>query len=153
MSERSNSIQIESSLIELVSSLFVLIPDIVNVPNTVLGRNPWLWFQLCLSSYRANWIFFIQLVNSKNGIVRSLVIHIYMYLIDLVSSPIELESTLIESESFTEKKKEIWPSPMTKPPIPTENSKTKGQHTHTPPKSSITQQLRDRLRTVSWSNK
>ena len=28
-----------------------------------------------------------------------------------------------------EKKKEIWPSPMTKPPIPTENSKTKGQHT------------------------
>ena len=29
-----------------------------------------------------------------------------------------------------EKKKEIWPSPMTKPPIPTENSKTKGQHTN-----------------------
>ena len=28
-----------------------------------------------------------------------------------------------------EKKKEIWPSPMTKPPTPTGNSKTKGQHT------------------------
>ena len=36
-----------------------------------------------------------------------------------------------------EKKKEIWPSPMTKPPIPTENSKTKGQHTQTPPKINI----------------
>ena len=34
---------------------------------------------------------------------------------------------------------------MTKPPIPTENSKNKGQHTHTPPKSSITQQLRTDL--------
>ena len=30
---------------------------------------------------------------------------------------------------------------MTKPPIPTENSKTKGQHTQTPPKTSITQRL------------
>ena len=44
-----------------------------------------------------------------------------------------------------EKKKEIWPSPMTKPPIPTENSKTKGQHTQTPPKTSITQRLRTDL--------
>ena len=44
-----------------------------------------------------------------------------------------------------EKKKEIWPSPMTKTPIPTENSKTKGQHTQTPPKTSITQQLRTDL--------
>ena len=35
---------------------------------------------------------------------------------------------------YKEKKKEIWPSPMTKPPIPTENSKTKGQHTQTPQK-------------------
>ena len=31
---------------------------------------------------------------------------------------------------------------MTKPPIPTENSKTKGQHTQTPPKIPITQRLR-----------
>ena len=30
---------------------------------------------------------------------------------------------------------------MTKPPIPTENSKSKGQHTQTPPKTSITQRL------------
>ena len=45
----------------------------------------------------------------------------------------------------SEKKKEIWPSPMTKPPIPTEYSKTKGQHTQTPPKTSITQRLRTDL--------
>ena len=32
-----------------------------------------------------------------------------------------------------------------KPPIPTENSKTKGQHTQTPPKTSITQRLRTDL--------
>ena len=34
---------------------------------------------------------------------------------------------------------------MTKPPIPTEKSKTKGQHTQTPPKTSITQRLRTDL--------
>ena len=34
---------------------------------------------------------------------------------------------------------------MTKPPIPTENSETKGQHTQTPPKTSITQRLRTDL--------
>ena len=34
---------------------------------------------------------------------------------------------------------------MTKPPIPTENSKTKGQHTQTLPKTSITQRLRTDL--------
>ena len=34
---------------------------------------------------------------------------------------------------------------MTKPPIPTENSKTKGQHTQTPPKTSIIQRLRTDL--------
>ena len=33
-------------------------------------------------------------------------------------------------ESVKREKEEIWPSPMTKPPIPTENSKTKGQHTN-----------------------
>ena len=32
-----------------------------------------------------------------------------------------------------------------KTPIPTENSKTKGQHTQTPPKTSIAQQLRTDL--------
>ena len=34
---------------------------------------------------------------------------------------------------------------MTKPPIPTENSKTKGQHTQTLPKTSIAQRLRTDL--------
>ena len=46
---------------------------------------------------------------------------------------------------FQEKKKEIWPSPMTKNPYTNKNSKTKGQHTQTPPKTSITQQLRTDL--------
>ena len=33
-------------------------------------------------------------------------------------------------EISNQKKNEIWLSPMTKPPIPTENSKTKGQNTN-----------------------
>ena len=37
---------------------------------------------------------------------------------------------MAKSRKYQEKKKEILPSPMTKPPIPTENSKTKGQHTN-----------------------
>ena len=49
-----------------------------------------------------------------------------------------------------EKKKEIWRSPMTKPPIPTENSKTKGQHTNATKNFDYTT-IADRLRTVSWS--
>ena len=51
----------------------------------------------------------------------------------------------LHKRPYKEKKKEIWPSPMTKPSIPTENSKTKGQHTQTPPKTSITQRLRTDL--------
>ena len=43
---------------------------------------------------------------------------------------------------------------MTKPPIPTENSKTKGQHAQTPPKTSITQRLRTDLgRSVGVTSK
>ena len=55
-------------------------------------------------------------------------------------------------EKKKEKKKEIWPSPMTKPPITTENSKTKGQHTNATKNFDYTT-IADRLRTVSWSNK
>ena len=40
---------------------------------------------------------------------------------------------------------------MTKPPIPTENSKTKRQHTQTPPKTSITQRLRTDLIQIETS--
>ena len=53
---------------------------------------------------------------------------------------------------YKEKKKEIWLSPMTKPPIPTENSKTKRQHTNATKNFDYTM-IADRLRTVSWSNK
>ena len=56
-----------------------------------------------------------------------------------------VEWPYIQWQPIKEKKKEIWPSPMTKPPIPTENSKTKGQHTQRPPKTSITQRLRTDL--------
>ena len=47
--------------------------------------------------------------------------------------------------------KEIWLSPMTKTPIPTENSKTKGQHKNATKNFEYTT-IADRLRTVSWSN-
>ena len=39
-----------------------------------------------------------------------------------------------------------------KTPIPTENSKTKGQHTNATKNFDYTT-IADRLRTVSWSNK
>ena len=58
----------------------------------------------------------------------------------------------IDHKTSWEKKKEIWPSPMIKPPIPTENSKTKGQHTNATKNFDYTT-IADRLRTVSWSNK
>ena len=59
--------------------------------------------------------------------------------------PCALLPTGYRKRTKKEKKKEIWPSPMTKPPIPIENSKTKGQHTQTPPKTSISQRLRTDL--------
>ena len=45
------------------------------------------------------------------------------------------------------KKKEIWLGPMTKPPIPTENSKTKGQHTNAT-KNADYKTIADWLRTT-----
>ena len=66
-------------------------------------------------------------------------------LLPFLSKHITSALTAVKDHAKKKKKKEIWPSPMTKPPIPTENSKNKGQHTHTPPKSSITQQLRTDL--------
>ena len=45
--------------------------------------------------------------------------------------PLVQKMRRISWKLYREKKYEIWPSPMTKPPIPTENSKTKGQHTQT----------------------
>ena len=44
------------------------------------------------------------------------------------------------SKIYLKKKKEIWHSPVTKPLIPTENSKTNWQHTNAT-KTSITQRL------------
>ena len=44
-----------------------------------------------------------------------------------------------------EKKEEIWLRPMTKTPIPTEQSKKQGDNTKTTPKRSISQRLRTDL--------
>ena len=44
-----------------------------------------------------------------------------------------------------EKKEEIWLSPMTKAPIPTEKFKKQRDNTKTPPKTSITQRSRTDL--------
>ena len=63
-----------------------------------------------------------------------------------------IQNVLFEFFVQQEKKKEILPSPMTKPPIPTENSKTNGQHTNATKNFDYTT-IADRLRTVSWSNK
>ena len=73
---------------------------------------------------------------------------------EIETSDDELDSPYIYwiPNMHKEKKKEIWPSPMTKPPIPTENSKTKGQHTNATKNFDYTT-IADRLRTVSWSNK
>ena len=50
---------------------------------------------------------------------------------------------LLQSNVFTvEKKEEIWLSPMTKAPTPTEKLKKQRDNIKTPPKTSITQQLR-----------
>ena len=49
---------------------------------------------------------------------------------------------------FREKKEEIWLSPVTKTPTPTEQSKKQRDNTKTPPKSLITQLLRIDL---GWS--
>ena len=55
-------------------------------------------------------------------------------------------SRTIPDESWREEKKEdIWLSPMTKAPIPTEKSKKQRNNTKTPPKTSITQRLRTDL--------
>ena len=52
---------------------------------------------------------------------------------------------------YSGRKKEIWLSPKTKPPIPTENSKTNGQHKNATENIDCTM-IADRLRTVSLSN-
>ena len=89
-----------------------------------------------------------QLLGTRGG---GNVLSNYLVLVDNIvkkwhfCSKISKLRQYIEVILSKEKKKEIWPSPMTKTPIPTENSKTKGQHTQTPPKTSITQQLRTDL--------
>ena len=51
-----------------------------------------------------------------------------------------------------EKKEEIWLSPMTKVPTPTEMSKGQIDNTNNATKKFDYTAVADRLRTVSWSN-
>ena len=51
-----------------------------------------------------------------------------------------------------EKKEEIWLSPMTKAPTPTEKSKTQHDNTKNATKYFDYTTIADRLRTVSWGN-
>ena len=53
---------------------------------------------------------------------------------------------------YEDKKEEIWPSPMTKAPIPTEMSKGQSDNTNNATKKFDLTAIADRLRTVSWSN-
>ena len=54
--------------------------------------------------------------------------------------------------SLYEKKEEIWLSPMTKAPTPTEMSKGQSDNTKNATKKFDYTAVADRLRTVSWSN-
>ena len=53
---------------------------------------------------------------------------------------------------FEEIKEEIWLSPMTKAPTPTEMSKEQNDNTNNATKKFDYRAVADRLRTVSWSN-
>ena len=65
--------------------------------------------------------------------------------------------------SYNEKNEEIWLSPMTKAPTPTEKAKKQCENTQTPPKTSISQPLRTNNshptsvtplnRFMQWTNK
>ena len=51
-----------------------------------------------------------------------------------------------------DKKEEIWSSPKTKAPTPTEMSKGQSEITNNTTKKFDKTAIADRLRTVSWSN-
>ena len=53
---------------------------------------------------------------------------------------------------FKKKKEEIWLSPMTKAPTPTEMSKGQSDNTNNATKKFDYTAVADRLRTVNWSN-
>ena len=101
---------------------------------------------------------FIQVSNMFLGVKMSIGLEtwmktliIIMFHLGLISISSHLKNSLVVHQ-YRDKKKEIWPSPMTKPLIPTENSKFKGQHTNATKNFDYTT-IADRLRTVSWSNK
>ena len=113
-------------------------------------------FVLCCRTDRCTDTILSRMCYCQVGIRLKICIHrqlLFLKIYNVCDKYIDIYST--HQSHFKEKKKEIWSSPMTKPPIPTENSKTKWQHTNAN-KTSITQWLRTRLvrlRTVSWSNK
>ena len=59
---------------------------------------------------------------------------------------------LYPAQGKSEKKEEIWLSPMTKAPTPTEMSKGQSDNTNNATKKFNYTAVADQLRTVSWSN-
>ena len=74
--------------------------------------------------------------------------------VHILNKDISYDSKLNESKnlSFWSEKEGDLTQSYDKTPIPTENSKTKGQHTNATKNFDYTT-IADRLRTVSWSNK
>ena len=60
--------------------------------------------------------------------------------------------TFTRTVRHQEKKEEIWLSPMTKAPTPTEISKGQSDNTNNATNKFDYTAVTDRLRTVSWSN-
>ena len=65
---------------------------------------------------------------------------------------VKAEQMQFKQLTLKEKKEEIWLSPMTQAPTPTEKSKKQRDNTKTPPKNFDYTTITDRLSTVSWGN-
>ena len=96
---------------------------------------------------RFTWVYYLNL-NVACGRCNRIIL-VYFCYITFVSFCYLTNKTFAEYE---EKKDEIWLSPMTKAPTPTEKSKKQRANTKSPPKYSISQRLRADLGQSSWSN-
>ena len=65
---------------------------------------------------------------------------------------INVQIKIENKNNYYEEKEEIWLSPMTKAPTPTELSKRQSDNTNKATKKFDYTAVADRLRTVSWSN-
>ena len=114
-----------------------LFPVMFHINETYLNL-PFYWYQywyVCALDKKWRWRYnhFIALCNAH--------FHRFKY---ALPGKVNIASPCPEVCTKQEKKKEIWPSPMTKPPIQQKIRKPK-DNTQTPPKTSITQRLRTDL--------